>query len=103
MGKSSSGYKYRYSQLPDGHVLDCAPMAKGESVLVFENGDWVTFKGTLGEWRHSKSLTEAEAKALTVSRPDRLTPSEIESLRQDKRDSSKRLREITRAQAASKH
>ena len=106
MGKSSSGYKYRYSQLPDGRVLDCAPMAKGESVLVFENGDWVTFKGTLGEWRHSKSLTEAEAKALTVSsthqHSDRLTPSEIESLRQDKRDSFKRLQEITRAQAASK-
>jgi hypothetical protein len=103
MDKSSSGYKYRYSQLPDGRVLDCAPMAKGNPVLAFENGVWVTFKGTLGEWRHSISLTEAEARVLTVSGPDRLTPSEIEWLRQDKRDSIKRLREITKAQAASKH
>jgi len=64
MGESSS----RYSQLPDGRILDCAPMAKGESVLAFENGVWATFKGTVGEWRHSKPLTASEAAILTSYR-----------------------------------
>ena|ERR1035438_4047558 len=99
MGESTS----RYTQLPDGRVLDAAPMKKDKPPMVFDKGEWATFKGTVGEWRDSKPLTDSEANALTVSRPDRLTPSEIESLRQDKRDSSKRLREITKAQAASKH
>ena len=103
MGESTS----RYSRLADGRVLDSAPMDAGKPPSIFDNGVWIPFAGTLGEWRDSIPLTDAEASALTVSsthqRSDRLTPSEIESLHQDKRDSSKRLREITKAQAASKH
>jgi hypothetical protein len=64
MGESTS----RYSRLPDGRVLDCSPMHKGESVLVFEDGAWVTFKGTVGEWRHSKPLTASDAAILTSVR-----------------------------------
>lgn len=55
----------RFSRLPDGRVLDSAPMAKGENILVFVKGAWVTFTGTLGEWRGSKPLTDAEAADLT--------------------------------------
>jgi hypothetical protein len=73
-------------------------MAKGKGILVFAKGAWEPFKGTVGEWRHSKPLTDSEAAALTGSGntaqySDRLTPSEIESLRQDKRNSLKQLRE----------
>jgi len=75
-------------------------MAKGDPILEFSKGAWIPFKGTVGEWRHSKPLTDSEAAALTGSGntaqySDRLTPSEIESLRNDKRNSLKRLREIS--------
>jgi len=97
---------FRYSRLPDGRILDSAPMAKGDPILEFSKGAWKPFKGTLGEWRHSKPLTDSEAAALTGSGnaaqySDRLTPSEIESLRKDKRDTSKRLREISQMRSSS--
>jgi len=65
MGESSS----RFSRLSDGRILDDAPMSKGKPVLVFENGAWVAFKGTLGEWRDSKPMTDSDAEALTNPKP----------------------------------
>lgn len=54
----------RYSQLPDGRLLDSEPMEKGQGILVFSSGKWVPFEGTLGEWRHSKALTASEVFVL---------------------------------------
>jgi len=64
MGESTS----RYSRLSDGRILDSDPMGKGKSPAVFENGMWIEFKGTVGEWRHSKPLTASEVAILTSYR-----------------------------------
>jgi hypothetical protein len=45
----------RFSKLPDGRVLDDAPIADDKDILVFDkaSGKWVNFSGTLGEWRQA--------------------------------------------------
>jgi L-lactate utilization protein LutB len=55
------------------------------------------------KWHLAGIKAARTRKENTLQHSVRLTPSEIESLRQDKRDSSKRLQEKTKAQLATKH
>jgi ribosomal protein L7/L12 len=57
---------------------------------------------TKRKWHLAGIKAAQTRKENTLQHAVRLTPSEIESLRQDKRDSIKRLREITKAQLATK-
>jgi hypothetical protein len=51
--------------LESGKVVDLRPMESGKSPLVFVNGSWIKFEGTIGESSESRPITEEEALSLT--------------------------------------
>ena len=53
----------RYSILPDGTVLDSAPLHEGKGIFALDtsSGKWVTWNGTGGAWKDSKLITAEEA------------------------------------------
>jgi hypothetical protein len=51
--------------LESGKVIDLRPMESGKSPLVFVDGSWIEFEGTIGEISESRPITEEEALSLT--------------------------------------
>ncbi len=45
----------------DGRLLDSAPLKDGKGILVFDDGAWVPWKGTVGQWFDSIPVTAEEA------------------------------------------
>ena len=58
----------RFSRLPDGRILDFAPMDKGKPALVFDerapDGGWAVFEGTFGDAWRAVPLSVEEEQAL---------------------------------------
>lgn len=53
-------YSDRFSKLPDGRVLDDAPMADGKPPVVWDGKSWTVFEGTVGSFGNSKPLSDEE-------------------------------------------
>src|SRR5438093_20302 len=61
----------RYSVTRDGRLLDSEPWDDDKPMLVFDKASrsWVTFNGTVGDWRRSTAITAEEAARLTGGVP----------------------------------
>jgi len=60
--------KVEFTALPDGRILDLRPMYSNNSALVYENGSWVVYNGSVQEMLKSKPIDRDKLKELTSNR-----------------------------------
>lgn len=52
--------KVEFSQLPDGKILDLRPMYMNNSPLVYEEGEWVLYRGTSDQIINSRPVKKQD-------------------------------------------
>jgi len=59
--------KVEFTVLPDGRFLDLRPMYSNNPALVYENGSWIVFSGSVQEMLESKPVDRDKLKEMTSS------------------------------------
>lgn len=57
--------RVEFTMLPDGRILDLRPMYANNPALVYENGSWIIYNGSVKEMLESKPIERERIKDIT--------------------------------------